>query len=218
MTTATVTATATTTNIVVAAYKNATDFAYKIDKNATVLIYDKENPNNPLTIPVNKGNEASAYLKYIIDNYEKLPDYTFFIHDNEFDWHHSGSVIDKYAEAVNSGQKYYNINDKCHWDKPNLIPPHLYATLMQWYNVFVEEYIPIQSVPNNKDFIYGYRGAAQFLVHKDLIRILPKQFYTRIYEWIISTEWPTYVTGRCLEWTWHVFWQIYPELLVQNKI
>jgi hypothetical protein len=77
------------------------------------LIYDKENSNNPLNVPVNKGNEASVYLKYIIDYYDNLSEYTFFIHDEEYAWHHSGILIDKFKEAVASKKKYYNINDKC---------------------------------------------------------------------------------------------------------
>jgi hypothetical protein len=59
------------TNIVVSRYNKNVDFVYKINNgnNINVLIYDKENSNNPLNIPVNKGNEASVYLKYIIDYY-----------------------------------------------------------------------------------------------------------------------------------------------------
>ena len=72
-----------TVNIVVSRYKKNVDFVYKINNNnnINVMIYDKENLNNPLNIPVNKGNEASVYLKYIIDYYDKLTDFTFFIHD-----------------------------------------------------------------------------------------------------------------------------------------
>ena len=51
---------------------------------------------------MNKGNEASVYLKYIIDNYDNLPDFTFFIHDEEYAWHHTGSIIDKYTESIMS--------------------------------------------------------------------------------------------------------------------
>ena len=46
-----------------------------------------------IIFPVNKGNEASVYLKYIIDFYDNLPEFTFFIHDEEYSWHHSGSTL-----------------------------------------------------------------------------------------------------------------------------
>jgi hypothetical protein len=203
------------TNIVVSRYNNNVDFVYKINnnKNINIMIYDKENPDNPLNIPVNKGNEAAVYLKYIIDYYDELTDFTFFIHDEEFSWHHTGSIIDKYNEAIMSNELYYNINDKAHWNKPNLIEEYIYNELLKWYNEYVEEYIPISKVPNNKDFIYNYYGCAQFLVHKDLIRNLPKEFYMKLYNWIITTNIPNEISGRFLEWTWHVFWVIYPKYI-----
>ena len=124
------------------------------------MIYDKEQPSNSLNIPVNKGNEASVYLKYIVDYYDKLTDFTFFIHDDEYAWHHSGSIIDKYNEAKMSNKLYYNINDMCNWNIPNLIKKNhgidLYDIFMSWYNKYIEEYIPISKVPNNTDFIFGY--------------------------------------------------------------
>ena len=57
------------TNIVVSRYNKNVDFAYRINNgNAiNVLIYDKENQN-------------------IIDTYDNLSDFTFFIHDEEYSW------------------------------------------------------------------------------------------------------------------------------------
>jgi hypothetical protein len=199
-------------NIVVSRYNKNVDFVYKIKGNINVLIYDKENPNNPLNIPINKGNEASVYLKYIIDNYDELTDFTFFIHDDEYAWHHTGSIIDKFNEAVASNKLYYNINDRCHWNQKNSIESHTYNDLLEWYNKYIEKYIPIDKVPNNSDFIYNYLGSAQFLVHKTLIRNLPKEFYSDIYDWIITTNLSNYLSGRYLEWTWHIFWSIYPDI------
>lgn len=202
------------TNVVVARYNKNVDFAYKINNgtNINIFVYDKENPENPFNVPVNKGNEASVFLKYIIDFYNNLSEYTFFIHDEEFAWHHTGSIVDKYNEAIASERKYYNINDKCFWNVHNSIPAHLYKELLEWYNEYVEEYIPINKVPNNTDFIFGYHGSAQFLVHKHLIRSLPREFYKKIYDWIITTDLPNYTSGRFLEWTWHVFWRINPYI------
>ena len=38
-------------------------------------------------IPVNKGKEVSVYLKFIIENYDNLPDFTAFIHGHETSVH-----------------------------------------------------------------------------------------------------------------------------------
>jgi hypothetical protein len=73
-------------DIVVSKYNRNVDWANKFREIngieiRNILIYEKEKPENKHNIPVNKGNEASVYLKYIIDNYENLPEFTFFVHD-----------------------------------------------------------------------------------------------------------------------------------------
>lgn len=200
-------------NVVVSRYNKNVDFVYKI-KDVNVLIYDKNNPHNQYNVPVNKGNEASVYLKYIVDHYDNLPDFTFFIHDDEYAWHHSGSIVDKYNEAILSKKLYYNINDKCIQTKQNAIKTEhgneLYNIFLSWYNQLIEPYIPLSKIP--KDFMYNQRGSAQFLVHKQIIQKLPKVFYSNLYHWIISTNLPNFFSGRFLEWTWHIFWDIYPNI------
>ena len=93
-------------NIVVSRYNKNVDFVNKINnnKNTNIMIYDKENDTNPYNIPVNKGNEDSVYLKYIIDHYDTLTEFTYFIHDEKEAeaWHHSGSVIDRFIESKKS--------------------------------------------------------------------------------------------------------------------
>ena len=43
-------------------------------------------PNYTYCIP-NIGCEATAYLKYIIERYDTLPDYTAFLHGHETSYH-----------------------------------------------------------------------------------------------------------------------------------
>jgi hypothetical protein len=50
-------------------------------------VYTTDDSTAPLTVPVNKGNEAMAYLTYIIDHYHHLPDVMFFHHDHNQAWH-----------------------------------------------------------------------------------------------------------------------------------
>lgn len=206
-------------NIVVSRYNRDTSWTEKfkvIFPDSNIMIYDKEKPENPYNVPVNKGNEASTYLKYIIDYYGKLPEYTFFCHDEEFAWHHSGSVIDHFDIAILSKQKYYNVNDKIILGdiKGN---DYGYQAILDWYSDFIEPYIPIKTLPA-ADWTSGYRGSAQFLVHRDLIHNLPKEFYEKLYTWITSTHLTSALTGRFLEWTWHLFWYIYPTIILRNKL
>lgn len=64
----------------------------------------------------------------------------------------------------------------------------------------------------NEDWTVGYTGCAQFMVHKSLITKLPKIFYQDLYNWIITTDLPNSKSGRFMKWTWHIFWDIYPNL------
>jgi hypothetical protein len=196
-------------NCVVSRYNRNVDWVHKFKNINKIYIYDKENPDNPYNIPVNKGNEASVYLKYIVDNYDNLTDFTYFVHDEEYAWHHFGSVIDHLDGALNSGKLYYNINDNC--TLGSIITNSWYDEIMVWYNTYIEKYIPMERLPN-KDWTEGHRGSAQFLVHKSLITKLPKEFYENLYNWIITTDMESTKSGRFLEWTWHIFWYLYPNL------
>jgi hypothetical protein len=199
-----------TYNCVVSRYKKNVDWVYKLKNINKHFIYDKEMPESLYNIPVNKGYEASVYLKYIIDHYENLADFTFFTHDDEYAWHHSGSIIDLFDEAVNSNKLYYNINDKC--IMKGIANNLWYSDILIWYHKYIEEYIPINSLPN-KNFSLNVRGSAQFLVHKSLITNLPLEFYQNLYDWLMTTELECARSARYLEYTWHVFWDIYPKII-----
>ena len=201
-----------TYNCVVSRYNKNVDWAYKLKHINKHYIYDKAMPESEYNIPINKGYEASVYLKYIIDHYENLADFTFFTHDDEYAWHHSGSIIDLYDEAVRSNKLYYNINDKCIMG--SIITSPWYYDILIWYNKYIEKYIPINSLPN-KNFTLNFRGSAQFLVHKSLIRNLPLEFYKNLYDWLMTTEFECARSARYFEYTWHVFWDIYPK--IKNK-
>ena len=102
-------------NCVISRYNKNVDWIYDFnsDNINNIFIYDKETPENLHNISANKGNEATVYLKYIIDNYENLSDFTFFVHDEEYSWHHSGSIIDKYNEALHGESIYIGTVSTC---------------------------------------------------------------------------------------------------------
>lgn len=196
------------TNIVVSRYGNKNvDFAYRFNegKDTNVLIYEKEKPECKYNIPVNKGNEASAYLKYIIDFYDELPEYTFFVHDDDYSWHHSGSIVPKYAEAVESGQLYYNINDRSVASVSVILTSAYIDGFRKWYAEFMEDIVPFSSL----NLETQWRYSAQFLVHKSLIRKIPKEWYEKCYNWILTDPLPGGISGTYMEWVWNILWVVY---------
>jgi hypothetical protein len=205
-------------NVVVSRYNKNTDFIYDLNKyNTNIMIYDKENPSNPYNIPINRGNEASVYLKYIIDNYDKLTDFTFFIHDENYSWHHHGTIEEQFIRAVETKKLYFNINH-FRWEVGfSHINDYDRKNFFIWYEKYIEPYIPINKLPN-KDWIVGYNGCAQFLVHKSIIQILPIKFYEDIYNWILTLSFEEgKMAGYFLEWSWCLFWDVYPKM-IENHI
>lgn len=193
-------------HIVISRYDKSTEWSnrfYDVVADAVrVIVYDKERPENPYNIPVNKGNEASVYLKYIVDFYDELPDYVFFIHDEEYSWHHEGSIIDRFIDAYIQEKSYINVN---HFMMGSLYTNIYHFELLLWYNEYIEEYIPYDTLPD-PDWTNGHRGAAQFLVKREAILKRPKLFYENLYRWITTSPESNFITGRFMEWSWHLFW------------
>jgi hypothetical protein len=143
----------------------------------------------------NKGNEASSFLQYIINNYESLDDYTIFVHGHRTAWHHVENT-DVKINRLEFVHPYYNINDGGlrslvsipEWHRMRyMIPP---VTLL--FGTFV----------NLKDV--KFRNSAQFYVHKDNILRHSKETYQKLYEYLMKNNESSYWTGRVFEYLWHV--------------
>lgn len=48
---------------------------------------------------------------------------------------------------------------------------------------------------------------AQFAVSRDAVRARPLDDYIRFRQWVIDSEWSDYVTGRVMEYLWHVIFR-----------
>ena len=92
--------------VVVAHYNEDLEWINNIKYN-TVIISKQTIPRD---CPPNKGNEASSYLMYIIDNYDNLFDYTFFVHGHRTHWHHKSNMDEK-INNITFTYNYYNINE-----------------------------------------------------------------------------------------------------------
>ena len=132
-----------------------------------------------LHIPVNRGNEVSSYLKYIVDYYEVLPEFTLFLHGHDTDWHQYYSVA-YIIQQLELRKGYENINNIVVDDLGDKI--YLGRLHELWDQLFLEELGPI---PES-----GFHGkcCAQFVVHRDQIRNHPRQFYQRLYDFVVSDQ------------------------------
>ena len=160
------------------------------------------------------GGICSAYLKHIVDNYDNLADFTFFLKDEEWSWTHSGAIGDRFIEAVLSRRRYYNINDAA--TLPQIYDsPHV-RLIEDWYSNHIDQWIPFDRL-DDPDWATGYRGGNQFLVHKTLNQELPKEFYVNMYRWVMTSGLAPETTDEMLETTWHLFWVLWPRIKARRR-
>lgn len=190
------------TIIVVSRYNRDTSWTRKLtDRGYVVLVYEHGehgSKSNPYNLGINKGKEASSYLKYIIDKYDSLPTYNVFLHDKLKSWHHAGNVTDLVLNNEGSTKQYFNFNNRvC-----STIKNDVWKEMQWFFTRFLEPYIGPKEYFG--DWTVNHLCCAQFVCHKKKITQHPKEMYQNIYNWIIKTNMDHEITGRLLEWTWRI--------------
>lgn len=147
-----------------------------VDKYAIILV-SKTLPSATLHQQHNLGDEATAYMEYIITYYDELPPYSVFVHAHEHSYHHVGRMQDL-VNRLSLDTPYYNFNGS--------------PTNDQFYHVLFESgKVPASSEmehafwerhrhrlfssigglpPLEQRGTMRFRMSAQFAVHRDLIR------------------------------------------------
>lgn len=189
------------TKIIVSKFNENDEFTKKLDFD--FLIYEKENPNSNYNITKNKGNEATAYLKYIIDHYELLTEYTIFIHCHEISWHHTGSIVDIIHSQTNKDHTFTNLNNYHLGDMEEDLDESA-SDLGIFFRTYIRP--AVGSYKMYPNFTKSVLGCAQFIVHKNRILHHSKQFYQNIFDFLLNTEIDNFWSGRFLEWSWELIW------------
>lgn len=140
----------------------------------------------------NKGNEASVFLEYILANYEKLSDFTIFVHAHRTSWHHPTN-IDERLNTLQLTKPYYNFNE--------LAVGYICIPSIPFTNMLIADGI-IPAYPRPHKHIY--RAGAQFYVHKSLILRNPKHVYQKYYDFLMNSSEKSAATGRYFEYSWHM--------------
>jgi len=185
-------------------------------------IYEKENEKARYNIDKNMGNEASVYLRFIIDNYDDLPEYSILLHGHEFSWHSNhekDSIVYLVKKEMGKKYEFKNLNDvmMTSWFLMSAITEVRLSKLFRaWYKEYME--YEIGPLKNFGDFCVGFPCCAQFIVHKSTIRKRNKEFYKKIYEWIMKEvilygDGGTKPNGSAIlvEYAWHLFWEQVPK-------
>jgi hypothetical protein len=158
-------------------------------------------------IDFNKVQEAPAYLKYIIENYNSFPSYSIFVQGHLESYHQSDNIINLINNVKLEGsvislnpdwRQTISIKDK-------FVDPNLghsgendlrFYWLKQNWNDFLGDRLPL---PDLLSFIC----CAQFAVHKSCILQYPIEFWQHLFDWCKETELDNYVSSRVFEYTWY---------------
>jgi hypothetical protein len=149
--------------IVIARYEESIDWIK--DLSVDYVIYNKGSkipeseidPNKVIDVP-NQGREAETYLRYIIDNYNKIPDFVIFLQGNPFD--HCPAILHN-IENIDFSQEFFSLGNVTSCD---LMGNYSYPGLQMGF--YRNEFIPNFSDSPIIDFVAG----AQFIVKGDLIK------------------------------------------------
>lgn len=146
---------------------------------------------------INKGNEASSYLKFIIDNYDNLPDFTAFIHGHYEAHHQTDNILNLIKGCKFLGYESLNRKD---WvnklnDFTNIEPCKIAWNYVKQNFINLKIKLP---PPSKIESI----ACAQFIVSKENILLNSLEDYNNIFNWLITTELESFWSGRILEYIW----------------
>lgn len=179
------------------------DLEWLKKSNVPLVICSKTLPSPQCNVDQNKGREATAILKYIIDNYEHLPKHIAFLHGHESAWHHQGKmnilhVIQNCAKIHEYGYISLNnhfINDR-NMDNPKM--KHLHEVWPKLFEPYLKRPAPAYLL---------HDCCAQFIVSCERIKRHPKKVYQHWYNYIMYQD-PNndggYLISVVFEYLWHI--------------
>jgi hypothetical protein len=158
-----------------------------------------------------------AYLSYIIDNYASLPTTLTFLHPHRSGflsaWHTDAPLHDNVAALralkITFVQKNGYVNLRCNWN-PGCLEAHrdnAHVTPEVWADVFrgtSTEGQVMAEMEGKGTWKVGAACCAQFAVSREQVLKRPLGDYERFRAWIVETEKSDAMSGRVMEFLWHV--------------
>ncbi|KAF2089374.1 hypothetical protein K490DRAFT_12645, partial [Saccharata proteae CBS 121410] len=186
-------------------------------------IYVMDDPSAPLHPPKNKGRESTAYLTYIIDHYDALPDVVLFFHAHKFGWHNLLVFGQNSAEMLKHlrSERVWRVGyfparcdhkpgcpDWLHLDRPAVDFDETIRMEEKHYTpeIWRELHPPGLGGMGESHRTPGVLSApccAQFGVSRDRIHANPKEMYEHYRDWLLKTNLDDQYAGRVMEYTWH---------------
>lgn len=175
-----------------------------------------DDPDAELHPPSNKGREAMAYLTYLIDHYDVLPEISLFLHPHRSGWPAAwhtdakdyDNVISAQSLQLNHVQQHGYANMRCIAIPgcPDEIQPFRAHLDRPYELAFREAYKYMFQVAHDIDVptIVATPCCSQFAVSRSQILNRPLSDYIRYRQWLLDTHLGSNDSGRVLEYMWHI--------------
>lgn len=184
---------------------------------------------------MNKGSESLSYLTFLIDFYDALPNTTAFIHYHEHAWHNddplssnSNAVALQHLQTDTvQRQGFVNLRcvtahacpdmirtDRSPLDADYDAPEHLVEKFVPaaWEQLrILGDDIPVPAT-------IASACCAQFAVSREQVRKRSKAYYERIRDWVVTTEENDWVSGRVMEYMWHMMFGREPVFCPEEEV
>ena len=189
--------------LVIAAYDRDINWVKKLNDDIKVTIYRKgdlgKSEFEEVKIENNVGRDVHTFFNHIVNNYDNLSDYTFFVQDYPFD--HWGNLIDVLnnntfkedcslliGDIENGYYGFHNNTFGSAWNmytsrfvgNGNIISCYPNGYPQDTVNgVDVNKYWSILFDDIHQE-IYEFMPGGHFGAHKDIIKIRTKDFYCKV--------------------------------------
>ncbi|EEP79332.1 conserved hypothetical protein [Uncinocarpus reesii 1704] len=194
-------------------------WAYDLMPRWTPYVYSVDGETSyDLRLPANRGREAMAYLTFIIDNYDTLPEITAFVHGAHYQWHNDGAgsrttaILNHLRMGAVERSGYVNLRCNPVPGCPTSVTPFKPTEEdIRSHDVrvdFPDIYMHLFNVSRSQvPARIGAVCCAQFAATRSHIRERPRSDYIRMREWALTTHFDSKVVGWVFEMIWHVIFQ-----------
>lgn len=177
--------------LIVARYNENLDWIKNINLPHTIYNKGEDIESNEYlsVVPlINKGRESDTYLRFIIDNYDTLPENIIFCQGNPFE--HCSNFIEIVHTSFDTNTSVTNLS---HWIVTEDLHGNPYAAGYGMTGMLEKLNIPLTVT----EFVFP--AGAQYIVNKYNIINKSKEWWVRAYEqhdsnvlspWIFERLWP----------------------------
>ncbi|MCJ1241639.1 hypothetical protein MMC14_009645 [Varicellaria rhodocarpa] len=207
--------------VVVAQHREDIAWLKELPVDINQYVYQAENDTAEYSVRVNQG-ETAAYLQYIVEHYDDLPDVVAFVHGHQDAPHMPDKLVLlknlRWTAFGYANLRYTNVtfdlwgrwtgdwlcpqhpldpppSDEIIWDALRVNQSQLFADV--WHELFEG---PIGPVPQ---YVHS-PCCAEFVVSKERIHARPLLFYQSCLTWLEATSSERYWAGRIFEYVWHI--------------